>query len=252
MRQLLRKSQVPNPKFQIPRLGLGIWVLGLGIFLIVLPLAAQAPQGRAGGAGRGGRGDNPLGSVGALGQEVKRPPVQQRVRRRGCLTARSASTASGSARGPVNDIAQGLPKGETLPLLPASVKLMEYRAQHETDDPHLWCMPMGVPRSTPYPFRFVQDITGGAASAHLFIIHEGNIHSYPSDLHGRPEASGGARPDVVRTLDRALGKQGHARHRHRRLQRQVLVRSQRDAAHRAAAHRSSAGRGRTWARSSTP
>jgi len=80
--------------------------------------------------------------------------------------------------GPVNDIAQGLPKGETLPLLPSAVKLMEYRAQHETDDPHLWCMPMGVPRSTPYPFRFVQDITGGGASPHLFIIHEGNIHSF--------------------------------------------------------------------------
>ena len=75
MRQLLRKSQIPNPKFQIPRLGFGIWILGLGIFLIVLPLSAQAPQGRTGGAGRGGRGDNPLGGVGALGQEVKRPPV---------------------------------------------------------------------------------------------------------------------------------------------------------------------------------
>jgi len=42
----------------------------------------------------------------------------------------------------------------------------------------VWCMPMGVPRSTPYPFRWVQDITGGGASAHMFQLHEGNIHSY--------------------------------------------------------------------------
>ena len=149
----------------------------MGFLRSSLPLSAQAPQGRAGGAGRGGRGDNPLGGVGALGQEVKRPPVNNAPTPRlpdGTVSLDGLWVGAG----PVNDIAQGLPKGETLPLLPASVKLMEYRAQHETDDPHLWCMPMGVPRSTPYPFRFVQDITGGAASAHLFIIHEGNIHSF--------------------------------------------------------------------------
>ena len=132
-------------------------LLVVGIFAIALPLSAQAPQGRAGGAGRGGRGDNPLGGVGALGQEVKRPPVNNAPAPRlpdGTVSLDGLWVGAG----PVNDIAQGLPKGETLPLLPASVKLMEYRAQHETDDPHLWCMPMGVPRSTPYPFRFVQDI----------------------------------------------------------------------------------------------
>ena len=80
--------------------------------------------------------------------------------------------------GPVGDIAQGLPKGEKLPLKPEGVKLMEYRAQHESDDPHVWCMPMGIPRSTPYPFRWVQDITGSSTSAHMFQLHEGNIHSY--------------------------------------------------------------------------
>ena len=152
-------------------------LLVVGIFAIALPLSAQAPQGRGAGAGRGGRGDNPLGGVGALGQEVKRPPVQNGPAPRlpdGTVSLDGLWVGGG----PVNDIAQGLPKGETVPLLPASVKLMEYRAQHETDDPHLWCMPMGVPRSTPYPFRFVQDITGSGASPHLFIIHEGNIHSF--------------------------------------------------------------------------
>ena len=36
---------------------------------------------------------------------------------------------------------------------------------------------MGVPRSTPYPFRFVQNYTHKAPT-HMFILHEGNIHSY--------------------------------------------------------------------------
>ena len=79
--------------------------------------------------------------------------------------------------GSINDIAQGLPKGETLPLLPASIKLMEFRAQHPTDDPHLWCAPMGVPRSTPYPFRFAQNYSDGTPT-HIFILHEATIHTY--------------------------------------------------------------------------
>ena len=36
---------------------------------------------------------------------------------------------------------------------------------------------MGVPRSTPYPFRFVQNYTHKKPT-HIFILHEGNIHSY--------------------------------------------------------------------------
>ena len=140
-------------------LGVGMWVLGFGIY-------SHAQEGRGS-----------LGTIGALGQEVKRPPVRNEPAPRlpdGTVSFDGVWVGGG----PVNDIAQGLPKGEKLPLLPAAVKLMEYRAQHETDDPHLWCMPMGVPRSTPYPFKFVQDITGTSASPHLYIIHEGNIHSY--------------------------------------------------------------------------
>ena len=79
--------------------------------------------------------------------------------------------------GPVNSIAQGLKKGETLPLLPAAKGRWISASTRETDDPHLWCMPMGVPRSTPYPFRFVQNYTHKKPT-HMFIVHEGNIHSF--------------------------------------------------------------------------
>src|SRR5688500_7240856 len=160
----------------------------LGVAAVAVPLLAQqqqtpasgAPAGQQQGAqegrgGRGGRGNQPpLGPVNALGQEVRRPPSP---------TGPAPRLPDGtvdlnglwSGGGPVGSIAQGLKQGETLPLLPAAKALM---ATHvESDDPHLWCLPMGVPRSTPYPFRFVQNYTHKAPT-HMFILHEGNIHSY--------------------------------------------------------------------------
>jgi hypothetical protein len=46
-----------------------------------------------------------------------------------------------------------------------------------TMEPHNQCLPMGVPRVTPFPYRFVQNYTHKAPT-HMFILHEGNIHSY--------------------------------------------------------------------------
>ncbi len=118
-----------------------------------------------------------LGPVDALGQQLARPrPVQSGPAPRlrdGTIDLNGLWVGGGS----INDIAAGLPKGETLPLLPASIKLMEFRAQRPTDDPHLWCAPMGVPRTTPYPFRFAQNYTDGTPT-HIFILHEATIHTY--------------------------------------------------------------------------
>jgi len=72
--------------------------------------------------------------------------------------------------GPINDIAQGLPKGETLPLLPSARKILESRLSK--DDPQAHCLPSGVPRVAPYPWRIVQTPT------HIFFLFEANIHSY--------------------------------------------------------------------------
>jgi hypothetical protein len=80
--------------------------------------------------------------------------------------------------GPVNDMeAQGgLKKGELDALmLPWARELMATR--DETQEPHNACLPMGVPRVTPFPYRFVQNYTHKAAT-HMFILHEGNIHTY--------------------------------------------------------------------------
>ena len=72
--------------------------------------------------------------------------------------------------GPINDISQGLPKGETLPLLPSARKILESRLSK--DDPQASCLPSGVPRVAPYPWRIVQTPT------HIFFLFEANIHSY--------------------------------------------------------------------------
>src|SRR5215472_6132307 len=56
--------------------------------------------------------------------------------------------------GPVGDLAQGMPKGVEIPLSEAGKKLMASR--QSKDDPEANCLPTGVPRQAPYPWRIVQ------------------------------------------------------------------------------------------------
>jgi hypothetical protein len=72
--------------------------------------------------------------------------------------------------GPVGDLAQGLAPGETIPLLPAAKVIMDQR--QSKDDPEANCLPTGIPRIAPYPWRIVQD------SSHIYFLFEGNIHSF--------------------------------------------------------------------------
>jgi len=80
-----------------------------------------------------------------------------------------------SGGGPVGDLEQGLTKGETIPLLPAAKALMESRISGR--DPEANCLPTGVPRMAPYPWRIVQTPPYKKAT-HLYFLFEGNIHSY--------------------------------------------------------------------------
>ena len=149
--------------------------------------------------------------------------------------------------GPINDLEKdgGLKPGDIDNLmLPWAKELMSKR--DVTLEPHNQCLPMGVPRTTPFPFRFVQNYTDKQPS-HLYIMEEGNIHTYRQIfMDGRKHPPAGARFDVAGTFDRLVGRR-YARHRQRRLQRQVLVRSPRSPAHRAAAHHRAMDAQRTWA-----
>lgn len=75
-----------------------------------------------------------------------------------------------SGGGPVGDLAQGLAKGDTIPLSPEGERVMKSR--QSKDDPEANCLPTGIPRIAPYPWRIVQTPT------HIFFLFEGNIHSF--------------------------------------------------------------------------
>jgi hypothetical protein len=81
-------------------------------------------------------------------------------------------TGGGSNSG---DITRSLKPGDTVEMLPAAEAI--FKSRQAKDDPELRCLPTGVPRNSPYPWRMVQTPTHVPAT-HIFILHEGNIHSY--------------------------------------------------------------------------
>src|SRR5579863_1565447 len=72
--------------------------------------------------------------------------------------------------GPIGDIAQGMPKGAVIPMTPAAEKI--FKSRQSKDDPESNCLPTGIRRIAPYPWRIVQTPT------HVFFLFEGNIHSF--------------------------------------------------------------------------
>jgi hypothetical protein len=79
---------------------------------------------------------------------------------------------------------RSLKPGDQILLTPDAKKIMDARLSK--DDPEANCLPTGVPRMNPYPWRMVQTPTDKAES-HIFILFEGNIHSYRQIfMDGRP------------------------------------------------------------------
>jgi hypothetical protein len=65
---------------------------------------------------------------------------------------------------------RSLKPGDKVIMLPWAEALVKTRQSKE--DPEANCLPSGIPRGSPYPWRLVQTPT------HYFILFEGNIHSY--------------------------------------------------------------------------
>jgi len=85
----------------------------------------------------------------------------------------------GPERNFIYNITKALKPGEVLPLQPWAAELTKKRVSK--DDPEANCLPTGVPRVAPYPWKIVQTPT---LIAFLF---EGNIHSYRQIfLDGKP------------------------------------------------------------------
>ena len=68
------------------------------------------------------------------------------------------------------DISKGLKPGDSLVMKPwAIAKMKTLKSQ---DDPEGNCLPTGIPRGAPYPWVMLQTPT------HIFMVFEGNIHSF--------------------------------------------------------------------------
>ena len=68
------------------------------------------------------------------------------------------------------DITKALKPGDSVVMTPWAENVFKHR--EAKDDPEANCLPFGIPRSAPYPWRIVQ------TPARYFILYEGNIHSY--------------------------------------------------------------------------
>lgn len=76
----------------------------------------------------------------------------------------------GPDRNFIYDISSALKKGDTLPIQPWAAELAKKRMSK--DDPEASCLPAGVPRMAPYPWKIVQQ------PKLIVFLFEGNIHSY--------------------------------------------------------------------------
>ncbi len=115
--------------------------------------------------------------IGALGQTVKRQPIPtgSTPRLPGGRPDLSGVWVGGGAVGDMERDG-GLKPGEMDALLqPWAKKLRDSR--NEVDEPYLQCLPAGIVRGTPYPWRMVQ-LPTHTAETHIFKIEEGSIHSY--------------------------------------------------------------------------
>ncbi len=119
-----------------------------------------------------------LGSQGEAVQRVSKPPAQGPAPR----TADGKVDFSGiwgADRRFIYDINDALKPGDELPIQPWALKVTLERLSK--DDPEALCLPTGVPRQAPYPWRILQTPT------HIYFLFEGNIHSYRQIfMDGRP------------------------------------------------------------------
>jgi hypothetical protein len=121
-----------------------------------------------------------LGPVNALGQEVNRPPAPTSPAPR--LPDGTIDLGDGIWIGQPYKPETGPRLGEAL-LLPGAKAIMASRKT--TDDPLAWCLPHGVVRSQPYPFRFIQNATH-TTPTHLYILYETMRAFRQVFMDGRP------------------------------------------------------------------
>jgi hypothetical protein len=137
-----------------------------GVLVTFVSASLAGPPAAAQAQGGGGNPAGVLGPVNALGQDVKRPPAPTGPAPR--LPDGTIDLGEGIWVSVPFNAESGFRRGEAL-LLPSAKALMASRTG--TDDPLAWCLPMGVVRYTPYPFRFIQNYTHKKPT-HMYILYE--------------------------------------------------------------------------------
>ena len=140
------------------------WIIGCSAVVALgatLSLEAQAPAP--------GRGQRPSGQ-GGIGLYLKQPPAPTGP---APMLADGTPDLSGVWLGNganSTDITRDLKPGDSVVMLPWAAEVVKNR--QSKDDPEANCLPTGIPRGSPYPWRIAQ--TPGI----YFIVYEGNIHSW--------------------------------------------------------------------------
>ena len=136
-------------------------VVAASLLLPGLALAQDVPADPTAGAGSRG--------LRASGADADQRPVPR------LPNGRPDFSGVWTGGGPIGDMRTGLLPGEEVVLTPSAQAIMDSRLSAE--DPEANCLPTGVPRIAPYPWRIVQTPPYGEAT-HLYFLFEGNIHSY--------------------------------------------------------------------------
>ncbi len=117
-----------------------------------------------------GKATDPAGGGESLAGLAKRKPTVNGPAPRTADGKPDLSGLWGPDRNFIYDIGSALKTGETLPIQPWAAKLAQERVSK--DDPEANCLPAGVPRMAPYPWKIVQ------TPSLIVFLYEGNIHTY--------------------------------------------------------------------------
>jgi hypothetical protein len=139
------------------RFAMSVGAVSIILFLALMPAGGQSPTAPAGGSEDRENADS-----------AKKVPTGPAPRLAGGKP--DFSGVWSSDRNFTYDISDALKKGEKLPIQSWALKLAKERASK--DDPEANCLPTGVPRLAPYPWSIVQN------GKYVYILFEGNIHSY--------------------------------------------------------------------------
>jgi len=144
-------------------------ILSAAALLAAVSLLAQAQAPAGQNKGKGGEAAKGGGGLG-LFRNQPAPPTGPAPKLADGTPDLSGVWLGGG--GSDADIAnpRSLKEGSKVIMLPWAEALVKTRQSKE--DPEANCLPAGIPRGSPYPWRMVQTPT------HYFLLFEGNIHSY--------------------------------------------------------------------------